>query len=758
VINEGSPELSSKATTIMENSFPSVPFMKYSDKNEEAGAVQARFYCSDTVACFDVSPEMDYMVCECRDGTIHMWSLETGNLEWCRPSLIKREFQCVHPQGDIVSDEGAYRKIDKILTFYRSVVFHPDGMSVLPGTLRSVYTLQGNCNDLHPNSKCTFSHCDFPKDKGTILTDRFDNPREVALWSMESGQELRRIPWNDVITSFAISQDGSAISFADVTGSIYVAEAKGPIQPLFKCKVACGMMHFTQDNKALVCGYLPYRIEDGLGYGQYGWVYYRNPLFFLCGFERHSLTRHDFILWPTEPKTHAADYLFDDKGLLKGWRRNVRSVLSSLHTGFYKWLKNGTALVGTPSFKYIAAIHVTSLSVFTREVVEEVVFSSEGNFIYSITSRDYNDSSVVVNVFRMSSQTILGKRFFTCPSLSLLPVKEGVVLNLKHEVPELWNFELTERIRQIPKLKGSGELIRLSEELIAGEWYTRSLTPEELSNFSFPSVTEDPLEFIAKDDSMEESEALHPDSYTDEETSDGSSTTDLFSYLDSELVRESPFLSIFLKIVNITSGECVSSIKTGVHCNDYVLVSCNSKNQLLFYTTEDLDDDFYEGEQLTVSLTNKNSFSCVWKRKEERCDTRSFRPYFMFSPGEEFIVTWGSFTTGYGVHILDAKTGETKRTFLKDQDDIVDCKFVANFESLVCSSKDNFLRLFNIKSGDLLSVLDIKEQPYCLGACIEKPLVAIGLMGARMKFVHVKLPGVQDSEGKKGTCTPDEQK
>ena len=75
---------------------------------------------------------------------------------------------------------------------------------------------------------------------------------------------------------------------------------------------------------------------------------------------------------------------------------------------------------------------------------------------------------------------------------------------------------------------------------------------------------------------------------------------------------------------------------------------------------------------------------------------------------------------------------------------------VVNDEFLVCCSKDNFLRLFDIRSGELLSVLDIEEQPCCLGACLGKPLVAIGLWGARLKFVHVKLPGDKDAEGKKG--------
>lgn len=727
LINEGPPELSSEAAIILENKLPTVPYMKYLDNQEENGAIKARFYCSDTVACFDVSPELDYMVCECRDGTIHLWSLETANLEWSRPSLINREFEHGDPECGVVSDEGAYRRIDYILTFYRSVVFHPRDKSVLPGTLRSVYTLEGERISLYPNSKCTFSHCAFPTDKRIILTDCIDNPKEVVLWSMESGEELRRITWNDVITSFAVSNDGSEIAFADVTGSIYLDVFKGP-QHLFNCDVACGMMHFTKDNKALVCGDLPYKIDDR-GCGLLGWVCVGSPQFILCP----SLFQHDFVLWPIEPKTREIEYIFDD-GLLLGLVKNVRSVFSSLDTGFYKWLDNGTALVGSPSFKYVAAIHVDSLIEenwpYTRQVVKEVVFSSEGDVVYSITSKDIDASAVLVTVLRMSSQEILLKKSFTCPSLSLVPVKEGVVLCLKDKVPELWNFELTECIRQIPKLKGTKKLIRLSDELIACEW------SEEFSDFGYPAETENSLELHAEDDLMEDNEALHHDNFTDEETSDDSSTTDLWLFVD---------------IVNVTSGECVSStcIKTRASYDHYVFVSCNSQNQLLVYTMDVLD--FVDGgDELTVTLGKNNSFSCVWKRKERRSDIRSFTPYFMFSPEEEFVVTWASFSSGHGVHILDAKTGETQRTLLEDQDDIVDCKFVVNCESLVCCSKDNFLRLFDIRSGDLLSVLDVEEQPCCLGACVDKALVAIGLWGARLKFVHIKLPSDQDAEGKKG--------
>jgi len=211
---------------------------------------------------------------------------------------------------------------------------------------------------------------------------------------------------------------------------------------------------------------------------------------------------------------------------------------------------------------------------------------------------------------------------------------------------------------------------------------------------------------------------------------------------------------LVVDIVSVTNGECVSSIKTRVCCDEDVrFISCNSQNQLLVCTTQERVEGSFTVVQFTVSLRNYSSFKCVWERNEKSIEGPTLPPYFVFSPEEQFVATWNSFDSGYGVHILDAQTGKTRHSLLTDQGNIVDCKFVLNDESLVCCSKDNFLRLFNIRSGDLLSMLDIEEQPHCLGACLDKPLVVIGLLGARLKFVHVKLPSVQDAEGKKGSLT-----
>ena len=778
VINEGPPELSSRAEMILENRLPNVSYMKYLNKEERKGAVQARFYCSDTVACFDVSPDMDYMVCECRDGTIHMWSLGTGNREWIRPSLMKRTYVGVSPSSsNLRFDGGAYRVINyDVFTYYRSVVFHPSGKYVLPGTLRSVYNLKGDLNDLFPSSNCTFSHCAFPKDKGTILTDCFDDPKKVVLWSMENGEALKIITWDDAITSFAISQDGSKIAFGDVKCSVYLVDVdrwRGEV--LFQREQsACGLMHFTPDNEALVCGYFHYTM-DMIAYGHYGWVSEVDikSSFLLCQFKTSQLTRRDLILWPIEPTT-LADRFFLVEDLPSSCVNNVLSVFPFLETGFFRKLNEEMALVGSPSFKYVATVDADFQnevnSSFTRQAVKEVLFSFEGDAIYSISSdrNEYDGSKVLVTVIRMSTHEILAKTTFNCPSLSLVPTKEGVVICLKHQAPELWNFELTEFIRSLTRLTCSEKLVRLSDELIACPLPCRTLTPDELRSelvdFGHSSMGDGSLE-LKVNDSVELDDFSVSDDFSNEDdssvldvSSDSKVSIDVSSLLASlqflylSNIHES-YHMLTVDIINVTSGECISSVKTTIpqEINHIVFISCNSQNQLLLCISEDIKHEYFEEEELTVSLRDNNVHKHVWQRSIKRSeDEFLFTPGFIVSPGEDFVATWNTFDSGYGLHILDAKTGETFNTLLKDHNEITDCKFVANHETLVCCSRDNFLRLVNVRSGDLLSVLDIEERPYCVGVCQGKPLVAIGLSGSRLKFIHVELPRVKDSKKKKG--------
>ena len=186
LINEGTPELSSAAARIVESSTPKIPCMKNLDNDKQnEKAVQGRFYCSDKIACFDISPERDYLVCECQDETIHLFSLQTGTKVWVRPSpikTVKREYRSRELYGS-----GAYRRIEHSLSFFHSVIFHPNGKSVLPGTLRYVYTISGEIEDLFPDSDCSFSNCVIRSrfDKNLIFTICYTEPKRMNIWDME---------------------------------------------------------------------------------------------------------------------------------------------------------------------------------------------------------------------------------------------------------------------------------------------------------------------------------------------------------------------------------------------------------------------------------------------------------------------------------------------------------------------------------------------------------------------------------------------
>ena len=258
LINEGIPVLSSAAASIVESSFPTIPYMKNLDNSkEQTGAEQARFYCSDKIACFDVSPKLDYIVCECRDQTIHLFSLQTGIKVWVRRSPITREYGFRN-----ANVSGAYHQIGHLLSFYHSVVFHPNGRSVLPGTLRYVFTLSGEKEDLFPESDCTFSKCVVrsPVNKNVIITHCPTQPKRINFWDMENGQKLLSFDCGKDIFSFAVSDDGSliAVSERDDYDTITIVNLKENSRLNIISsgeRGPCGFLRFTSDQNTLVYGF-----------------------------------------------------------------------------------------------------------------------------------------------------------------------------------------------------------------------------------------------------------------------------------------------------------------------------------------------------------------------------------------------------------------------------------------------------------------------------------------------------------------------
>ena len=338
--------------------------------------------------------------------------------------------------------------------------------------------------------------------------------------------------------------------------------------------------------------------------------------------------------------------------------------------------------------------------------VKQIAFSLEGDAIYSVVP--VPQRKVKVTVLRMSSRDLVNTTVFL-DSVSIFPTRDGIVL-LKHDrVAELWSFDMSTCLRPLPNVTGCDIVSSVSAELIAC-----------CSSVPFYELSED-------------SEDL--------EDQDSDNSGDWLGYMDESSDSEDYLTKSELIInylgVNRTKSTTVSSLHTVLDAGEEILsVFCINPSEVLVCTSKDIE--VFNALLVKVKLSLRKNGLILWERTAFWIDPRGKRSV-LCSSKHEFVVTWNTLEEGHGLHILNADTGETLHVFLGDQNDIVDCKFLDD-ESVVCCSGDNFLRLYNVRAGVLLSILDIGEQPFCLGACLYQPLVAIGLSGTRIKFVHVQLP------------------
>ena len=200
--------------------------------------------------CLDVSPQLDYMVCECRDGMLQLWSLQTGKLVWTRPVVVEKSF--VRSWLYIVSRN--LPSVDVALLF-RSVVFHPTKECVLPGILSQAYTMDGDLKPLFPGCNCRFSVCSISGDKTKILTNCLESSKCLVLWSLESGLEVDRILVNEDILSFAWSGDGRLLAISHSSGVISLYDVMCNFRKLTQMATpeVCGMVKFSPHHRFIFC-------------------------------------------------------------------------------------------------------------------------------------------------------------------------------------------------------------------------------------------------------------------------------------------------------------------------------------------------------------------------------------------------------------------------------------------------------------------------------------------------------------------------
>ena len=163
------------------------------------------------------------------------------------------------------------------------------------------------------------------------------------------------------------------------------------------------------------------------------------------------------------------------------------------------------------------------------------------------------------------------------------------------------------------------------------------------------------------------------------------------------------------------------------------VVACNSKSQLL--TVIDSSD----------SLFLMDGTATLWGRERV---LPCYVTEAVFSPMDQFVIVTCMYP---GPLVVDAVSGNILRTLSFGSAD-VSCKFVSEEECVVFYYDYVFsAQLCNVKSGELLSVIDVESRVDCSAACPRNRLLAIGrsYFAPSFKIILVHLPRDKDSKNKK---------
>ena len=645
MVNESGSVLSSEAKKLLNEKYDEICYMELINKNQQQPVVEARFHCSSEVLCFDISPDQDYMVCECANQEIQLWSLKTGIREWRKRVSVEEKYSKglfyrrpadVPPTYPPVSDAFEFPKRSRFETtsFYRSVAFHPDGKHILPGNLSTVYTIDGKQKELFSTSECKFSVCILLGDNAKILTDCPNDSKRLVIWSLDTGKEMSRITTYEDIVCFQCSPDKNLLAVSHSMGLLRLFDLQDEPTELdaIRTKSPWGFMTFSVESDALV------------GLSEFNGRYFR------CEIITNKYSRKSLSYFSPQS-------IFDLKGAVRPFLEGdaTGSLTSALSTvipfgkiGLLLKLESGErALLSSPSLRHVSLINLAKIQSAEKKEdtnVEDVAFSTNGENVYVVSG-----SPATVTVWEYSSWN---KKTENCVGgHSILPVKDGVIV-VKDRV-EFWDFELTECKRRWNRLRAI-ELLPISEEEVA--CWTKAGTAFVLS------ISDGRSEFIGNEEGRK-------------------------------------ILAMNKKFQKIT---CKRRGKLDV------------QKKYVVYLSE-------------ASLSSPRKI-----RSFEGCP-----PAGLFSPKGNFVVLW----TSDSVEIYNAISGELNRKLL-EKGDIVAVKFITNQALIVSSREDvgNFLRMFDVISGEQLTALYIEERPNCLGVCLNSLHVAVGLYGSDVRLIQVHLP------------------
>ena len=438
ILNQGGKVLTVEASNLLRNKYPEIPYMEVVHKETQQGGVVARFECSSDVICLDVSPHLDYMVCECSNGMLQLWSLHTGKLMWKHPVVVEKKIKRSWFYN-------GYRKLPSVdvLSLFRSVVFHPTKEFILPGILSQAYTMDGDLKPLFPGCNCRFSVCSISGNKTKILTNCLESFKCLVLWSLENGSEVDRILEDEDILSFAWSGDGRLLVISHSSGVISLYDVKCNFRKLTQMATpkVCGLVKFAPDHRFIFCTALKQDMLRG-SFCCLKVVKEANNTFSLTIVSGDSETFESF---------NDCGFLFGDLIATKGRPFRLTFGLDKQRQLRSFW--NAIEMVDT---KYV---NRNDQGVATSTTGIAISLDGQIVFVSSMTS---------VTAYDVSSRKLKGEikcgRSLYRP---LCPVSGGVLILTSKSTVELWCGNLAKRIKRWTNLPGVKQLIPISKERVA---------------------------------------------------------------------------------------------------------------------------------------------------------------------------------------------------------------------------------------------------------------------------------------------------
>ena len=666
MVNEGGDIFAGEATKVLQSR--EIPYMEYlhkEDVKKESKETQAEFPCNSTVVCFDISPNQEFMVCECTHGMIYLWSLQTGEQRWVRPVEVKKFYSDLFAHLRVVPNSNVY-------SCYRSVVFHPTEPIVLPGILSRAYSFKGNLQPLFPKSNCRFSVCSVHGDESKIITDFPGDAKCLVMWNLKNGEEITRTIRNEDVLSFAWSPDGTLLAISHFSGLVCLVDALNCLDTTL-AEVAtsqpCGMIKFSPDFQFLFCLSWGENKSYEFGTSSFPLKVIKLP----CGTFSLNVLDNDFgrDLWNYQSPSNGG-FLMGDPMF---YSIPSDDYLVSFAFAFAFVLNKQSLLRVFFGERKITMLNHEDYSRdswrprFSLSICR-IAFAVDGKTIYG-TTEGYKGFQVVS--FDVSSGDRKAEKVIRTRDVLLVPVSEGVLL--KETEPgadvQLWNFELSQQIRSWPNLSEVRDIKPFSDRCVA---------------------------CVGRD--------------------------------------------FQVTILDTSNGNIVKTIPLcheGFQSTYYRLwykktIVCNCKYQLL------------STARSSVQLSDgKNE---LWKR------TLKFPHFFprdvpgMLSPTEEFVLISSKNSQSMReILVLEASSGKYLRT-LCTVERILGCAFVSKTECvIVCrnTSGSYCLPLFNVGTGDFLTVLDIDFVPSDgLASCPQKGLIAINVNNSKCMFAVIQVKQLRD--------------